>query len=84
MAFDGKSLDVSAMVDKESSYLRTETRYLFTLDEEQDYIKPFNNRTFRHFKDQASVFLTARYFNPKNSMFQYLRVRGDNILHVNR
>ena len=67
MAFDGKSLYPSAMVDDESYYPRIETRYLFTPDKE--FLQQLNNRTSTQFKDQASVILRVRYYNPKNLCF---------------
>ena len=40
MAFDGKNLYYSAMVDKDSFYPRIETGYYFTADKDQEL---FNN-----------------------------------------
>ena len=75
MAFDLKSLYLSANVDKDSYYHRIETGYQFTPNKELELIRQFNNRTFTQFKDQASASLKVRYHCPKNLIFQHLPVK---------
>ena len=50
----------SAMVDKDSTYPRIESRFLVTADEEQDFVEKSENRTFTQFKDQAPIVLGVR------------------------
>ena len=60
MAFDGKILSPSAMVDQDSYYPRLETGFLSTPDKEQEFIEQFYNRTFTHFNDQANAIFGVR------------------------
>ena len=61
MAFDGKSLYPSAMVDNLSYYPGIETSFLFIPDKEKEFIQQLNNETFTQFKDQASATLIFRF-----------------------
>ena len=69
MAFDGKSLNLSAMADKDSFYSRNEIGYFFNGDEEEEYINQFNSRYFTLFKNQTSAILGVRYYNLKYLVF---------------
>ena len=84
LAFDGKNLIPSTMVDRTSDYSRIETGYLFTPNIKMEKVQQFHNRTSTQFKDQASVFLRVRYHNPKNLTFQHLPVKDDVILDRKR
>ena len=70
LAIDGKSFYPSAIVDKDSCYLRRITGYLFTPDEGEGFVNQFINRTFTQLKDQSSTFFKVRYYNPKNLNIQ--------------
>ena len=82
MAFDGKSLYPSAMVDKDSFYPRIETGFLFTPNRETELIQKFRNRT--QFKDQASAILRVKFYNTENLIFEHLPVKEDFFLDGNR
>ena len=74
MAYDGRSLYPSAIVDKDRYYPRIETGYLFTPDKKQNFINECKNRAFTQFRDQASFILRVRFYNPQNLIFQHLHV----------
>ena len=80
LAFNVKSLYLSANVDKDSYYPRIETGYQFTPNKELELIRQFNNRTFTQFKDQASASSKVRYHCPKNLIFQHLPIKENVIL----
>ena len=73
MAFLGKILYPTAMIDKES-YPRIETGYLFTPDKEKEFFQQFITLTFTQFKYQASAILRKGYSVPRNVIFQHLPV----------
>ena len=84
MAFDGKSLYTSFRVDEDSYHLMIEIGCFFNPEKKQVFVKQFNNRTFNHFKDQASAILRVRYYNPKKLIFQHLPVEEGVILDGER
>ena len=49
------------MFDTDSDYLRIETRYLFSSNNEVEFNQQFDSRTFTQFRDQASTILKVRY-----------------------
>ena len=77
MAFDGKKLYRSAMVDNISCTPRVETLYLFIRNKDLELFQQFNNRTLTQSKDQASAFSSVMYYHPKNLTFQHFPVKQD-------
>ena len=84
MAFDRKSLNPSAEVDKESYYPPIEFGQFLTPDKEQDYLKQYNKGTFTQFINQAIAILAVRYFLPQTLIFQHLLSEDDVILDVRK
>ena len=69
--FDCVSLFSSALWDKASKYLRTETDYVFTPDMDDELVEKFSTQTFT----QGSAILKIKYYNPKDLIVQHLTLK---------
>ena len=74
MDFDAKSLYPSAMWDKNSVYLKTESGFAFKPHMNDVYVKASNNQTVNQDGDEIAI-SRNRYYNPPGLIFQHLPVK---------
>ena len=79
--FDGVSLYVSVMWDKNSIYPKIETGYAFEKHMNNEFVDNFNNQTFT----QGSSILKIKNYNPKKLIVQLLPIKEkEKKIEVNR
>ena len=73
VSYDFNSLYPSAQIDKNSTWPKIETSYPFKKYMNESICSLFNNRRWNELN--RSAFLTVKYHNPENLIFQHLPIK---------